>query len=151
MLQGPDADATLAGTDESLAEAENAERTSALPARGELAAPAADPVWPGRVIAGRYRLVARLGVGGHGEVWTADDLVLREPVALKWMRFSAGPLLPRIRREITTLRMLRVPGVVRLLDDGVEGDRPFLVMERVEGSPFPGSAAPRPGTPPRFT
>ncbi|WP_437627889.1 protein kinase domain-containing protein [Sorangium sp. So ce1151] len=107
------------------------------------AAPALYAALPGRTFAGRYRLVERLGEGSHGEVWTADDLLLGQPVALKWMRYAAGQALARIRREITTLRMLRVPGVVRLLDDGIEGERPFLVMERVEGRPFPGRDAPR--------
>ncbi|WP_433928233.1 protein kinase [Sorangium cellulosum] len=98
------------------------------------------------MIAGRYRLVERLGAGAHGEVWAADDLVLGGQVAFKWMRRAAGHILSRIRREITTLRMLRVPGVVQLLDDGMEGGRPFLVMERVEGEPFPGSVVLRGGT-----
>src|SRR5262245_42181437 len=41
-----------------------------------------DPFLPGYVFAGRYRMVERLGQGGMGEVWRADDLVLRTPVAL---------------------------------------------------------------------
>ncbi|XXX78722.1 serine/threonine-protein kinase [Sorangium sp. So ce134] len=114
-------------------------------------APDVDEALTGRVFADRYRLVERLGAGSHGEVWTADDLLLGQPVALKWMRHATGPILSRIRREITTLRMLRVPGVVRLLDDGVEGGRPFLVMERVEGRPFPGGEAPGGGASSRWT
>ncbi|WP_437758324.1 protein kinase domain-containing protein [Sorangium sp. So ce1389] len=97
---------------------------------------------PGQVIARRYQLIGPLGAGSYGEVWTAQDLVLGRPVALKWMHGSAGASAARVRREIAALRMLRVPGVVQLLDEGVEGDRPFLVMERVEGTPFPGDAAP---------
>ncbi|XYI00857.1 protein kinase domain-containing protein [Sorangium sp. So ce1128] len=97
---------------------------------------------PGQVIARRYQLIGPLGAGSYGEVWTAQDLVLGRPVALKWMHGSAGASSARVRREIAALRMLRVPGVVQLLDEGVEGDRPFLVMERVEGTPFPGEAAP---------
>src|SRR5262245_7684243 len=61
--------------------------TPLLPSDGR--AGAEEPA-PGRVIAGRYRLIAHLGAGGHGEVWSADDLVLREPVALKWIRQAAG-------------------------------------------------------------
>ncbi|WP_437570129.1 protein kinase domain-containing protein [Sorangium sp. So ce542] len=110
--------------------------------------PRAGPL-EGREIAGRYRLVERLGEGAHGEVWTADDLVLREPVALKWMRVATSSSIARVRREITTLRMLRIPGVVQLLDDGVEEGRPFLVMERVEGAPFPGRPASSDGPPSR--
>ncbi|WP_437970911.1 serine/threonine-protein kinase [Sorangium sp. So ce260] len=104
---------------------------------------------PGALIARRYRVVERLGGGAHGQVWTADDLVLRQTVALKWMSSSAGSLAARVRREVAALRMLRIPGVVRLLDEGVERGRPFLVMERVDGRPFPGNAAPGAEAPPR--
>ncbi|WP_437287594.1 protein kinase domain-containing protein [Sorangium sp. So ce406] len=105
---------------------------------------------PGRLVADRYRLVGRLGAGAHGEVWAAEDTVVGGEVALKWMRAAGGAGLARVRREITTLRMLRVPGVVRLLDDGIEDGRPFLVMERVEGRPFPGCTARRDGALRRF-
>ncbi|MDI3287815.1 serine/threonine-protein kinase [Polyangium sp. 15x6] len=94
---------------------------------------------PGRVLEDRYTLVERLGSGAHGDVWAADDRVLGERIALKWMRVAHGSALARVRREITTLRMLRFPGVVRLIDDGVADGRPFLVMEFVEGRPFPGA------------
>src|SRR5262245_25468875 len=114
-------------------------------------APSSDPVQAGGWIADRYRLIEPLGEGAHGEVWTAHDRVLGEPVALKWMRFAAGSIPSRIRREITTLRMLRIPGVVHLLDDGIAEGRAFVVMERVDGRPFPGSMAPCPGTPPRWS
>ncbi|WP_437640599.1 protein kinase domain-containing protein [Sorangium sp. So ce854] len=90
-----------------------------------------------RVLGGRYRLRAPLGRGGHGEVWDADDLALGERVAIKWL-LRSGPEPARVRSEIATLRMLRLPGVVRLLDEGMEGGRPFFVMERVAGAPFPG-------------
>lgn len=90
------------------------------------------------MIARRYELLERLGRGGFGEVWRARDHVAREDVAVKLMDrdLIAYPL--RVRREVAALRRLRVPGVVRLLDEGVEGSWIFLVMEVVPGTAFPG-------------
>ncbi|AUX48857.1 uncharacterized protein SOCE26_104000 [Sorangium cellulosum] len=93
-----------------------------------------------RVLAGRYRLRELLGQGAHGEVWGADDPVLGEQVAIKLL-LRAGAESARVRREIAALRMLRLPGVVRLLDEGMDEGRPFFVMERVDGAPFPGRIA----------
>ncbi|WP_437675875.1 protein kinase domain-containing protein [Sorangium sp. So ce131] len=90
-----------------------------------------------RVLAGRYHLRELLGRGAHGEVWGADDPVLGEQVAIKLL-LRAGAESARVRREIAALRMLRLPGVVRLLDEGMDEGRPFFVMERVDGAPFPG-------------
>src|SRR6266536_3150541 len=45
---------------------------------------------PGYVFANRYRMIARIGRGGMGEVWRADDLVLQTPVALKLI-YATGP------------------------------------------------------------
>jgi hypothetical protein len=49
-----------------------------------------DPFAPGDLFAGRYRMIARLGRGGMGDVWRAEDLVLHIDVALK-MIAAAGP------------------------------------------------------------
>ena len=95
----------------------------------------------GLVIADRYTLISALGHGAHGDVWVAHDRIVDERVALKWMRFVHGKMQARIRREITTLRTLRFPGIVRLLDEGVADERPFMVMELIDGRPFPGAAA----------
>ncbi|PKN54836.1 MAG: hypothetical protein CVU56_24515, partial [Deltaproteobacteria bacterium HGW-Deltaproteobacteria-14] len=52
--------------------------------------------------------------------------------------------LLRVRREVSALRLLDAPGVVRLRDDGVHDGRYFMVMDKVEGRPFPGREAPVP-------
>src|SRR6185295_1086049 len=60
------------------------------------AAPEADPYADratfaaGEVFAGRYRMISRVGRGGMGDVWRADDLTLQTPVGLKLIR-AASP------------------------------------------------------------
>src|SRR5579883_739740 len=94
----------------------------------------------GRRIAGRYVLERLLGRGGQAEVWSAADRITGSRVAVKLLGEGASPA--RARREIATLRLLRLPGVVRLLDEGVDDERGFVVMELVLGAPFPGVATP---------
>ncbi|EYF00905.1 serine/threonine-protein kinase [Chondromyces apiculatus] len=95
-----------------------------------------------RVVAGRYRLKAQIGRGGSGEVWEAHDLVTGDDVALKFLNHSPNAHAARVRREVSALRLLQLPGVVRFMDEGVDADRAFLVMERLEGRPFPGGPSP---------
>ncbi len=83
-----------------------------------------------------------IGTGGHGVVWRAVDRVAGGAVALKLLTQEATFDLGRVRREIATLRLLRLPGVVRLLDEGYHVDRAFIVMELVDGTPFPAAGAP---------
>ncbi len=88
-------------------------------------------------VAGRYRLLERLDSGGTAEVWSAKDVLGGEDVAVKLL--SAGTDAVRLRAEVSALRLLNLPGVSRLLDEGTSGGRPFLVMELVAGKPFPGA------------
>lgn len=96
----------------------------------------------GRTIANRYFLRTLLGVGGQGEVWNADDRVTNERVAVKILRSDSPTNVARLRREIAMLRLLRLPGVVRLVDEGLDDGRPFLVTEFVKGTAFPGIPLP---------
>lgn len=95
-----------------------------------------------RVVAGRYRLDSLLGHGGHGVVWRAEDRLNGRPVAVKLLTPGPGHEPARVRREVAALRILRIPGVVRLLDEGSDQGRPFLVMDLVGGTPFPGRKRP---------
>jgi serine/threonine protein kinase len=90
------------------------------------------------VLADRYELGELLGRGGFGAVYAATDRLSGQRVAVKLMREMRGPNLGRVRREIAALRFLRLPGVVQLLDDGLDDGRLYLVMQHVEGGPFPG-------------
>lgn len=95
-------------------------------------------------IAGRYRLIRSIGVGGHAEVWEALDSLSASRVAIKLLGASQGPERARVRREVAALRRLRVPGVVHLLDEGIDGDTAYLAMELIDGLPFPGLPTPSP-------
>lgn len=100
-------------------------------------ADASDAGTPGQIVVRRYRLRERLGGGGFGTVWLADDAVSGEEVAVKLLHRLDGPSAREFRREAALLRVLKLPGVVRILDDGESDGTPFLVMERVHGKPFP--------------
>ena len=90
----------------------------------------------GAELGGRYRILARIGAGGMGEVWHALDLKLRVDVALKALRQDSfqderrGELL---RREVRAAREVVSPNVCRIYDL-VEADGHELVsMEYVDG------------------
>ena len=91
---------------------------------------------PGTLIAGKYRLVSRLGEGGMGSVWSAKNTVLDLDVALKLIRREmAGPEMgTRLLREARATALLGHRSIVRVFDFGTteQGD-PFLVMEILEG------------------
>ncbi|XXY45976.1 protein kinase [Sorangium sp. So ce269] len=93
------------------------------------------------LIAGRYELTERLGAGAFGEVFEARDRLSNRVVAVKRLRADAEPSAALVQLEMAALRQ-RLPGVVQLYDDGIENGRPYLVMERVQGEPFPGQRRP---------
>jgi serine/threonine-protein kinase len=91
---------------------------------------------PNRVLAGRYKLEVRLGAGGMGTIWRAEHLVLQAPVAVKLIDRDAVPdedTLARFMREAKSAAALRSPHVVQIIDYGVDGKIPFMVMELLEG------------------
>ena len=93
---------------------------------------------PSPLIAGRYRVGDQLGQGGGGSVYRVHDELRGRDVALKLLHGISLRDHTRVRREIAALRLLRLPGVVRLLDQGRHDGTPFLVTELVDGAPFPG-------------
>jgi predicted ATPase/predicted Ser/Thr protein kinase len=82
---------------------------------------------------GGYRIVAPLGYGGAGVVYRAVHGGTGAEVALKTVRAGAPGLVASIQREIRALSRLAHPGIVRILDQGVDAGRPFYAMELIEG------------------
>ncbi|MFE1555249.1 WD40 repeat domain-containing serine/threonine protein kinase [Streptomyces sp. NPDC058734] len=102
---------------------------------------------PGAQLAGRYRLVERLGQGGIGEVWRAQDVELDRAVAVKvLLEFDASEeLLGRFRREASIGARLQHPGITVVHDIGRHGERLFMVMELLEGQDLSRLLARTPG------
>ncbi|MCS6900112.1 MAG: serine/threonine-protein kinase [Myxococcales bacterium] len=93
----------------------------------------------GQLIAGRYRVVKMLGRGGMGEVYLAEHVLLRHPVAVKYMRpaLAADPQhSSRFMREACALSMLRHPHIVAIHDFGASSSDLYLVMEFLDGQPL---------------
>ncbi|MEU6236039.1 serine/threonine-protein kinase [Kitasatospora sp. NPDC047058] len=98
----------------------------------------------GTVLGGRYTLTGRIGGGGMGSVWQADDEVLARRVAVKILHpglVEDGAFVQRFRREAQLLAALRHPGIVDVHDYGESGgdaeDRvAYIVMELVDGQPL---------------
>jgi tRNA A-37 threonylcarbamoyl transferase component Bud32 len=91
---------------------------------------------PGTLLGGRYRVVGRLGRGGMGEVYRADDLKLGQPVALKFLpaEVDRDPAkLMQLHTEVRMARQVAHPNVCRVYDiDEVDGHT-FLSMEYIDG------------------
>ncbi|MFF7545860.1 serine/threonine-protein kinase [Streptomyces canus] len=94
----------------------------------------------GRLLAGRYRLGGVLGRGGMGTVWRAEDETLGRTVAVKELRFPSSidedekrRLITRTLREAKAIARIRNTSAVTVYDVVDEDDRPWIVMELVEG------------------
>lgn len=88
-----------------------------------------------QVLADRYELRELIGQGGMAEVHHAHDRLLDRPVAVKIFRPRDDPAAQRrFDDEARALARLAHPGLVAIFDVGTVGDRPFLVMEFVEGT-----------------
>ncbi|WP_043676962.1 serine/threonine-protein kinase [Streptomyces xylophagus] len=93
-----------------------------------------------RLLAGRYRLGEVLGRGGMGTVWRAEDETLGRTVAVKELRFPSSidedekrRLITRTLREAKAIARIRNTSAVTVYDVVDEDDRPWIVMELVEG------------------
>lgn len=94
------------------------------------------PPSAGDEIAGRYRLVRRIGAGGMGEVWTAQHLALELEMAVKLIapgRVGSEKAERRFRREAQAAAKVKSPFIATIHDFGRSGGHLFLVMELLEG------------------
>ncbi|MFJ8664646.1 protein kinase [Streptomyces sp. NPDC093600] len=106
----------------------------------------------GLLLAGRYRLGETIGRGGMGKVWRAHDEVLHRIVAVKELtagRFVAEAdrlvLHARTQKEARAAARITHPGVVTVHDVLEHDDRPWIVMQYVDG-PSLADAAKESGT-----
>ncbi|MFJ5271439.1 serine/threonine-protein kinase [Streptomyces sp. NPDC088358] len=93
-----------------------------------------------RVIAGRYRLEARIGRGGMGVVWRATDQLLGRQVAVKELALDhslsadeARQQSDRTLREARAVAQLHHPHIIVVHDVVEEAERPYIVMELIDG------------------
>ncbi len=90
----------------------------------------------GKCIMGRYEVLERIGGGGMGVVWKANDKVLDRYVALKVLRSEMSEdedFVRRFRREAKAAASLSHPNIVSIYDVGEDQGLHFIVMELVEG------------------
>ena len=92
---------------------------------------------PGELVARRYELEALIGKGGIAEVWRARHVALKSLVAIKFLQGTSAQS-ESMRRRFTTeaqiTAQLKSHYAVQVFDFGfTEDDRPFLVMELLEG------------------
>jgi eukaryotic-like serine/threonine-protein kinase len=92
------------------------------------------------IVIGRYHLLQKVGEGGMGEVWLAEQ---REPVrrrvALKLVKggMNSREVIARFESERQALALMNHPAIAKVLDAGATADgAPYFVMEYVAGVPI---------------
>ena len=97
------------------------------------------PLLPERVFAGRFKLRQKLGEGGMGEVWVADQVEpVHRRVAVKVVRpgLDSERMLARFDQERQALALMDHPNIAKVLDAGEADGRPYFVMELIKGVPI---------------
>src|SRR5438477_11709814 len=79
---------------------------------------------------GNYRLIRSLGHGGFADVYLGEHVHLDTQAAVKVLHAQIGSdATQRFRQEARIIAHLQHPHIVRVLDFGIEGNTPFLVMD----------------------
>src|ERR1035438_6438376 len=91
----------------------------------------------GSLVRGKYRIIRKLGQGGMGVVYLAEDILMGVRVALKFLAGELGnnpKFITRFRNEARTAYHLRHPNIVEAISlDQAEDGSLFIAMEYVEG------------------
>ncbi len=101
---------------------------------------AADERQEGSDQIGPYRLIQKIGEGGMGEVWVAEQREpIRRTVAVKVIKvgMDTRQVVARFETERQALALMDHPAIAKVLDAGAtESGRPYFVMEHVKGEPI---------------
>ena len=92
--------------------------------------------WVGQVLAGRYRVLAKLGEGGMAHVYRALEISLGREVVIKVPRramLDDPDFAPRFAREARSLAQLSHAHIVKIHDVGTHDGFPFLILEFLPG------------------
>lgn len=84
----------------------------------------------------RYRITSRIGTGGMAEVFEATDFVAKKVVALKVMReelLDNHENVVRFEHEARACASMNHPNIIRVYDEGVIDDRPYMIYEYIKG------------------